>query len=355
MMRTKIIDRFVLKGFFASWISAVIFFQGMYLVVHFFSRMDRLSGSAKQFKAAGIDPFVGFCRYYAINLPFIMVETAPFTILMGGMWILQQMARRGELVPILTTGISFRRLCMPLLATSLILGLGFAVLRDTVLPGLSHDRERMERLIAGKPAHVMTQIPLLRDSSGQRINIESYDVQNHIARGFAIWDQNAPKNEVRSCAALRYLEDGPGGPGWYPLEGARIDGPLSVPVHSDLSWHDIELEASNLLYLPTRDLRRMIARNPKLPKLRLRFHANLAYPLYGLILLFYGLPLILRRAGESAYGAVGLSLLISIAFFAAQKILADIGARGDIPPILGAWLPVVFFGLVGLAAFELNT
>ena len=97
----------------------------------------------------------------------------------------------------------------------------------------------------------------------------------------------------------------------------------------------------------------VIERYPDRSDLRLLMHAHFAYPLGVVVLLLLGLPLVLKATRRTPFVAAGVSLLLSVAFFATQTVLQDLGGRGEIlNPVLGAWLPIILFGAIGLLLFE---
>jgi lipopolysaccharide export system permease protein len=341
----KRIDRYILASFLWAWLVAFCFFIGMYLIIHFFNKLGDLAEAGSSFAAQGYNPVIGFCRYYALNLPFVMVQTAPFTILMGAMWVCQQLSRRNELVSILAAGVSFRRVALVPLVAGLGLSLLFAAAREGFLPRIAAERHRMERLFKGKADDVLKRLPQIRDGDGRIFHIKDYVVSDRTAYRVDIIEVPAKGASIAHFDVIRYVE----GEGWH---GMRSDE-APVEIDTDLHPRDLEIESRSLLFLDARDLQRMIHRYPHRSDLRLLLHAHFVYPLATLVLLLMGLPLVLRVNRQSPFVAAGVALLLSIAFFAVQSVTQDLGARDEVlNPVLGAWLPIIIFGSVGLLLFE---
>ena len=343
----KRFDRYILGVFGISWAVSMVFFLGMYVVIHFFNRMRSLESVNATFRSAGITPFQGFVTYYALNAPFIAVLMLPFTILMGAMWTVQHMGRRNEIVPILSAGVSLKRMILPLLVAAFLMSLLAAGLRERVLPDLALARDRYGSLIRGRDSHEMSRLPIIKDGAGRRFCVGSYDVVARVARMVSLL------HTTSKAEALVYDEAGPQGPGWYPLPGTDVQGDARVFLETDLIPLDIEVQTRSLLHLDVPGLRRLIARDPGRPRLQVLLQSLYAYPLGALILLLLGLPLALRTERRSPFIAAGMALLLSIVFFAAQSIASEVGAKGELlSPILAAWLPIVVFGALGLILFE---
>jgi len=348
----KRVDRHVLGVFGWSWAAAVVFFAGMFVLIHFFSRVGRLEAASRALTGEGLGVLSGFLSYYAVSFPFIIVELLPFTILMAAMWTMQHLSRRNELVPLLTSGISLRRICTPILLSTILIGLVFSAVRESVLPDLARQRKWLDRLIKGDDKDNIRNIGLLADGRGRLFLIHEYDLVKRIATCVDILDADDPGRHLGHVSAMRF-ETGPLGKGWYALPEAEVSGDLDFPLRTDLKPRDIEIESASLRYLAVDDLRTLIARRPDDLDLQLRMYEHFAYPLNALILVLLGLPLVLRGEKRTPYMAVGMSLLISLAWFSLGHLCRRMGASGEIiDPLLGAWLPVLLGGSVGLIFFE---
>jgi lipopolysaccharide export system permease protein len=342
----KRFDRYILRSFFSAWFVSFVFFTGMYLVIHFFNKMGDLTDAAESFERAGWSPVQGLCLYYALNLPFVMVQTAPYTVLMGAMWAAQQMATKNELVPVLIAGISFRRLAAPLLVAGLALALLFTGVREVVLPTIAAERHKIERIYKGKERDVIRRIRQIPGRSGETVHIREYDVANRIAYGVnVLLPPDAGGGRVH-YAAVSWGTDG-----WEQVGGESVS--LEALRATGLRPSDVEIESRGLLVLDVTDLRRLIDRYPDRSDLLLLLHAHFAYPVGVVVLLLLGLPLVLKSTRRTPFVAAGVSLMLSIAFFATQTVLQDLGGRGELlNPVLGAWLPIILFGTVGVLLFE---
>ena len=72
----------------------------------------------------------------------------------------------------------------------------------------------------------------------------------------------------------------------------------------------------------------------------------------NLILLFIGIPFILTGNRKNALRGLGRCLLIGIVFFIVSFICQDLGYKGNLAPLLSAWLPVALFGTIGIVLFD---
>ena len=348
----KRIDRHVLTGFIWAFAGSLAFFLGVFLLIHFFNRMGGLSRASLALREAGFTPLEGYLRYYGLYTPFILVEVAPFAALMGAMWTLQQMARQNELVTIVTSGISYRRLVLPIVLLTLASGVLLGFVRESVLPRWQPERDRLDRILRGRKQNVIDELRLRRDGFGRVVSVSRYEVDARVAHHLEITDPDRGDRGFAYAAAARW-QDGPE-PGWYILDGARRSGFSGPRFPTDVTARDLEIEARGALHLSSQELVELIDRNPHRPRLRVLYHLHLVYPFHGLVLLLIGLPWIFAETRRSPFLSAAASLFLSLAFFAIQRILQDIGSRGDLPPLLAAWLPVLGCALLALVALEVR-
>lgn len=344
----KRLDRYLARTFFWSWAASVSFFAGMYLVIHFFSDLDDLGDRAASFHRMGWSTVGGLARYYGLQLPFVLVMTAPFSILMGAMWTGQQLARKNELVAILCAGVSLRRVVLAIVFLGSLVAGGFSLLREAWLPEIAAERHRIERIFKGRSDDVLSDLPLVHDGRGLAFHVARYDVLDRVADGVTVFPPVGTGEELLEVERMVWRKGR-----WVVPDGARVDGPRARLERTDLGPRDFEIEDRGLLFLSTSELRALRSRHPDRAALEVALHANFAYPIGCIVLMLMGLPLVLRAERRTPFLAAGIGLLLSVAYFAVERVLLDLGTREELfAPALGAWLPVILFGAIGLLLVE---
>ncbi len=346
------VDRYLIGLFLAGLFGALTFFLGLYLVIHFFNRLDRLGEIAENFREAGWSPFLGFCRYYALNIPFVLAELLPFAVLAGGLWAIQQMARRNELVLVVSGGVSLRRLGWPLLLSALVIGMIFAVLKEKALPALAPLRHEVDRIVKGHSDDNLREIELLRDGRGHLVSLREFDVSTDTAWGVTLKTAGKPTDPGIYLPSMTFHRTGESEGEWRTklVDEAGVESPALVPT--DLSPHDVEIASRNLMFLPVGELQRLLDRRPERIDVAVLLHSHFAFPFRVLVLLFLGLPLVLSATLRSAYLAVTLSIIISMLSFAAHAIGTELGRRGELlSPVAAAWAPILLCSAIGIVGW----
>ena len=82
------------------------------------------------------------------------------------------------------------------------------------------------------------------------------------------------------------------------------------------------------------------------------FQYSLTFPLANLVLLLVGLPILMRyERGKNAEGLVG-GCLLCVFYFAIDFVFRNLGLQGALEPRLAAWLPILFFGSLGIVLYD---
>jgi lipopolysaccharide export system permease protein len=342
----KRLDRYVIQSFAVSVFVAFTFLLSIYIMVHFFSRIEDMDLAQRGFEYRGIGLFRGLCRYYAITMPFIIAKLGPFAVLLAAMWTLQRMARDQEVTAAQVAGVSLHRLTAPILLVGFAISLGLSAIRQELLPRLAIESHELERVIRGKKEAIIEGPMLLRDSAGYRFSIQTYEPPARLARGVQL--RRPDLALLRDFAAIQYDD---ALKSWMIVEEGPVPSPL--PIETDLNPRDIEIGARGLRFLAGDELDELARKLPGRLDLELMRQTRFTYPLTTLVLMLLGIPLVLRRDRQSIYAAWGLCMLVSILYFGVENVLHGLAERdGVISPTLAAWIPVAVFGIGGALTFQ---
>ncbi len=350
------LDRYVSGMFLSSWVVSVVLFLGLYGVVDFFSHVEEMLKHA-----AGAGEGVALIgRFYLYQAPSILLMVAPFVMLMAALFTVMRLQRHGELMAMLMTGRSARRVLLPLFAlTTVFVGLIVAV-QEGLAPRCAKERDRLEAqllhanrdwVIEGQPMrdaqdhlvsprnyHVGTGVieklyVSWRDEKGRNVSLEGTDaIWDEPARG---WRFRNGRTEIRDLAA-----------GGEPI----VDSAAFYPT--DLRPEDLIAEHLQPFDLSYREVLERSDRYPHIARYRLLRHYHVTSPLSVLLLVLLGIPFVLKRQPKSHFTGVGVSILICFAYLLVDVTARDFGMRGFLAPVLAAWLPVILAGSLGVVLFD---
>ena len=108
----RILDRYLLKGFFHSLFLSIVCLLGIYMIVEFFEKIDDVV-------KRGVASII-MLKYLFYSIPKIFFQILPVAFLIAVLLILGLMSRNGELMAIKASGISLYRITSVLLATAFV-------------------------------------------------------------------------------------------------------------------------------------------------------------------------------------------------------------------------------------------
>ena len=111
------LDRYVLGHFAWSYAAALGLLVGLFVVLDMATNLDDMLEPWADGRPA--PPAILF-RYYVLQLPFHYLQVAPFVTLLAGMFTVNRLLRKNEVVPVLSSGIPVHRLMLPVYASGLL-------------------------------------------------------------------------------------------------------------------------------------------------------------------------------------------------------------------------------------------
>ncbi len=351
----KTLDRWMIRRFALAYLAFATSVVLMFVVTDGFNHLDTFHATAQK---TGRPLMKIIASHYSAVIPDIYYLLAPFIALVAAMWVVFELRRNNELVPLQAAGVAPWRVTAPLFfAAAVLAGVMYAD-KELVIPHFAAQYREATNL---KKAHILINpIPdrtegvisarYLRPSTGELVE--------------ARYTQLDERHGEAVCAVASRAYYSKVWKGWMFQDGFRItregdkdryeaidhDGVL---IDTDVRPEDVESAAVDMLgYLSSAKLEEQYQRIPAFRHIKVELGRRTAYPCASLVLLLIGLPFVLR--GDKSAAAVGLLVCIGLCllFFLLTALFEDMGARpGGIPPLLAAWLANLVFLVPGLATF----
>ncbi|MCB9913835.1 MAG: LptF/LptG family permease [Planctomycetes bacterium] len=359
------LDRYVGGIFASSYLTALLVVLGLFFIMDMAENLDDFLEPWPDGSRVASSVVM---RYYLANTPFLFLQAAPFITLIAGLFTLTRLLRNNEVEAAMAAGISARRLLVPIFFGGALAALGMVVVRESATTTFQPVRESLLYVLKQKSYDVRYEALWMRTPDGSLLRMGEYrpgdatrpaegrDLAAHL-REDGKWVAT-----VRADRATWAVRDGVGG---LVLEGGeRVEvgdrrevtpqawlGPDDFAFTPELALTFLRArhDPLQLSYVEARELG---ARDPDNVQYQTLTQYHLTFPLANLVLLAVGLPLLMRH--ERGRGAEGLAkgLLLCLFFFAADFVCRNLGVQGALDPLLASWLPVLFFGSLGVALYE---
>jgi lipopolysaccharide export system permease protein len=371
-MIVKLIDRQMIRGYFKSYFVCLASLLSLYVVVDLFTNLDDFTSHSNGLWAA----LLRILTYYGYKVSQIFDRLCEAIVLLAAMFTVAWMQRNNEQVPLLSAGISTRRIVVPVLLSAFFM-LGLTVVnQEFIIPRIA-DKLALERNDPDGDKTIAVHSAwennlLITGDNGVR--------REKSVNGFTVTIlESLGGSLIHLTAAKATYIPGPNRrQGGWDLVGARPADVSSLPGTLDLldttSLGPEERDKSSRYFLHTRDLDfEAVTRNPnwfimastpelydelqrpestRLASMAVLFHTRLTRPILGMILVVMGLSVILRDQNRNVIISSGMCLVLCGVFFAACYACKMLGDNEFINPALAAWLPVLLFGPHALVLFD---
>ncbi len=351
-----LLDRYVLRSFLLHWLvlgaSLLLFFTAMDAI----GQGDEIAESASLYGSVGGE----VVDYYLLNLPFLLVQFAPYITLLAGLGTVIQLSRASEWAPVVAGGRSSLRALLPLFGASLAAAAAMVILHESVLPRLAAPREAVGQRVFKQRPWKMTDL-WARGPRDERLRAGEFR-PGPPGKGapeiddLEVFDKT-PRGLDRVVKAGHAAWDGHG---WVLAGGTEVLGgeqeqPLDRLQSAGLGPQDLlrsYFSHRMPLTLSSRDLKVLLERDPGHRQAATLLWAWRAAPLAHWILLLLGLAFVLRFDRPAGLEGVARGLLLCMLFFVGDFLLRDLGGRGVLSPFWGGAGATVLFGCLGIWAVD---
>ncbi|HZN59762.1 MAG TPA: LptF/LptG family permease [Planctomycetota bacterium] len=368
--RLRTMDLYVARHFLFAYAICSVSFVGLFVLVEAFSKLDRFLRQESPL-------VVTLFKYHLAMIPTAYVNyVGPILTLAAGMFAMTTLNRQNELTPLKAAGVSVYRCMLPIFLIAAALAGGTFYLKDQVLPSF---KEEIRAALALSRSKALNPMPYYDQEHACLIRVSEYSTTAKIARRAEVSElhpNGKPKQIICADQMVWTAEsdDRPDEGKWILREGSiqRWDenGQLlanasaskteefllrfrRMELPSSLKPVDLETSDVEISYLSWSDLKTQFQRQPYHRHLHVKLHHHFAFPLSHIVLLFLGLPFVLKLQNKNLFLSIALSFTICALFYLVSSICMSIANQSDVlSPILAAWLPVMLFGALGITLFD---
>lgn len=396
-MRLKILDRYVLETFLASFAVFLTALLALFIAVDLVSKIENFAALTKEdvdpkkqrFReittegavnseegptspASAVNIWMFMARYYALRIPLFLLYLLPTVALFAAMFTISRLSRTNELIPVVTSGISLRRLSVPFLAMALLAGFLVSSLEEYVLPSVSPQIAITEQTLRSEGEKFGVSA---LDAAGNHIYGNAYDTVS-MTLAHVVVTLRDERGETQRRVVANLLRWDPDRGLWiaetgkiYEYEqglrkthrsptGALVAEPIPIPTAGEalaMRLTPADLGRTSRLtptFLTLTEAIRLSREFTDVPIYTLQLYGKFTFPLAGLLIELAGLPFILTASQRSFFKGLVLCLIVVAAYYLIYFVCLELGQQGSIPPIVAAFLPSGIFLLGGGVFFR---
>lgn len=365
------LDRYVGGLFVSSYATAFLLVVGLFLILDMAANLDDY---LEPWPGGERAPNLLIGHYYLLHVPFLFLQVAPFVTLVAGLFTVGKLIKHNETVAALAAGVSSWRMLAPIFACGALCAVGMFALREGLSSALAAERDALRFVLENKQSDVVYPDLMLRDPAGSLVRLAQFRPAPELStKGGAV--VVAPEirgleatirsgSQYSSVAAPRAVYVPRGGKmGWRLEGGTRRDVAGSQRNEQPAEWLDgfdftpalaiaFWRASTSPLELSFAETRELARRDPDTVVYKTLLQYHLTFPLANLVLLLVGLPVLMRHERRKGAEGIALGSLLCIFYFSTDFVMRNMGLQGSLDPMLAAWLPVLFFGSIGLVLYD---
>lgn len=302
-------------------------------------------------------------RLVVYRLPGLVIQAIPLAALAGALLALYRLARDAELLPLASSGLSLRRVSLPLLAVALLLsGISYAV-NEGVVPRANHVAENiLRRLVFQESSPAIEEGIFFRGQDNTVFYVRRFDRARLLMQDVMVFRTgDGPYPQVVTARSARY------GQGvWQLQEGVTRELDQEGFVTNEARFASLELKVDEGLarFFGEQKTTQEMTREELAANIRLfgrggvdirpflvDYHLKLALPFADFFFLLLGVPMalwVLRRPRRPQAVGIGAAVGLALSYYVLTPFCRSLGVNGFLPPLAAAWLPGFAFAVLGL-------
>ncbi len=348
-------DKYVLKEFIRPYFGAILLIVFM---VHITEIMERLDFFIKNHIT-----FFELVKYYIYKTPFLILEYSPIAILFAVVFSLGMLAKNKEIIAIVSSGISFKRVVLYLYITGFLISLFFIVFNDMVVvdfqakadamykkfKNINSTFDRRNFSMYGKHNFLynigyfnyktkeLSQIQIIRTTPQKDGVVFRIDAER------AIWD-DIKKNWIFYSGIIRYFNNIGDIKKIEKFETKEIKIP-EKPI--DFAYENKDIDKLNIREA-LKYINKLKVKGFTYQKELVDFHLKFSFPFMCFIMMLIGAPLSFYSTKSVVIMSIGMALLTGFLITLVMGISISFGKNGVIPPIIAAWVANIIFIIVAV-------
>ena len=359
-LKIKIIDIYIIRKFLGTFFFCLVLILTIAVVFDFAEKIDNFMEKSAPWKAVIFDYYLNFIPYFATLF-------APLFVFISVIFFTSRMAVNTEIIAILNSGMSFRRMLWPYFLSALVIAIFIFVLSSFIIPHANIKRMDFEDKYY-HPQNRRTPVENIHRQVFKNIlvYIESYNPIYLRGRNFTIEKFNddgilisklsAPTvtwdSTLNKWVALNYVIRNINGNDEEIIKGTRIDTTLTIrpedfsrgPEYvNTMTFGELE-NYINLLQLQGSD---------ELKLFLIEKYKRYANPFTVFILTVIGVSLSSKKIRGGIGMNIGIGLALSFSYILFQQFASQFSLKGNLSPMLAMWIPNILYSVIALVLYKL--
>lgn len=355
----KLLDNYILKKFLGTFVFTLLVITTIAVVID-------TSEKADDFVKSGMSAWQLVTHYYIGFVPFIMSMIFPLMVFIAVIYFSSKMAGRSEFIAILAGGVRYNRMLRPYLIGSIFLAVIFWLASQYWVPRANEIRTDFQAVYVDGNSSYNSDLYrnnnyYLRVDPTTFVGFRYYDTVNKAASSFFM--QKLHGNKVYYNIRAETIRWDPAKKDWKlqnvvvrTIDGVKETLKKQDSMHVNLNVQPKELRRDDYLKdkLTTPELHQFIhmeeVRGTEgLNTFKVELYHRDATPFSVIIMAMIGAIISSRKIRGGSGIHLALGIVMAAIFVVMDKFAVTFSTKGNLPPMLAAWLPnIIFTGVAGI-------
>ncbi len=356
----KRLDWYIIKKFVGYYFFSIILIISIAIVFDFNENLAKFSENHAPAHAIIFDYYANFVPYFAnlFSALFVFIAVILFTT---------KLASNSEIIAILASGTSFKRLLRPYMLTCVMLSALSYTLSAYVIPHGTVVRQNFENMYKKKSRNTSADNVQLQVDRGVIAYMQHYDNTSKKGYGFCL-DKFQDKKLVSHLTAMEIQYDTISDSKYHwKIRNWKIRKLQGMKEHiTSGSEKDtlITMEPTDLVYskgqqetFTSPELKSYISKqidrgSGNVVQYQVEYHKRIAASFASFILTIIGVSLSSKKRKGGMGMSLGVGLALSFGYILLQTISATFAIQANFPPMLAAWMPNIIFAFVAYFCYR---
>jgi lipopolysaccharide export system permease protein len=359
-LKPKLIDKYIIRKFLGTFFFCLLLILTIAVVFDFAEKIDNFMEKQAPVKAIIFDYYMNFIPYFAMLF-------APLFVFIAVIFFTSKMAVSTEIIAILGSGMSFRRMMWPYFISAFIIAAFTFVLTNFVIPKSNQIRMDFEdkyyhsstkrvtvesihrQVFKNIYVYMGTFNPL--NMRGQNFTIEKFNdsgrLESKLSSPSVVYDTAKHKWSAQNYY-LRVMK----GNEEIITKGKQIDTALTIKPG------DFSRDPNFVGTMTSRDLEDYIKLlrmqgSDELKLFLIEKYRRFANPFAVFILSLIGVTLSSRKIRGGIGMNIGIGLGLSFSYILFLQFASQFCLKGNLGPMLAMWIPNILYSVIGLVLYKL--
>lgn len=343
----KILDAYILRKFLGGLVYAIVLLMTIVVVFD-------VSENIQRFMDKNIPVSEIITGYYLNFIPYFINLFIPLFTFITVIWITSKLSSHNEIISILGNGVSFKRFLVPYLVGSIIIVLLSLIMANFIVPHTNKQLNDFKYANFGRSAQQTVSLHI-KNSDNSYVFVERWDRDAQTGYFFTYEEFDNHKVNYKISAQTIHYDDEKKVWVMKNYTSRKITDKKEILVSGaskdtvfNLSPRNFDQDVFISETMPYKELRNFIKEEKKrgsslVQSFQIEQHKRVANPIGIIIMTFLGLSVSSRKSarGVGVHLFIGMGLAFTFIFF--QQISTVFSVSGNLPPVLGTWIPNIIF------------